>query len=249
MLNRVTDSEGRVNPATPDMITNKLFGTTNGDTLTFKQLIEGCSFNHFQVSTNYPVDISQHLSAEGVIDVNIGISLEEDRLSLTSTAQLAVEEKIGYPLSIFHHLLMIFEGCYTADCGYGAFAYSSGIISGYIGDYWSYPSVVVHEIGHNLNLHVSKEESCSYFVFTQIKLIHLLLSLSIHSIRAVWMEDNTVIVLVLWDNIQQTIKQCVSTLQNHFNLLEEEVIGMTKTALIQLYGTRALEVVPRGRDI
>ena len=159
------------------MISNKLFGTTNGDTLiTFKQLIEGCSFLKFQVSTDYPVDISQHLSAEGVIDVNIGVSLEEDRLSLTSSAQLAVEEKIGYPLSTFHHIIMVFEGCYSAECGYGAFAYSSGIISGYIGDYWSYPSVVVHEIGHNLNLHVSNKGAVVLHpCFTQTKLIYILL--------------------------------------------------------------------------
>ena len=156
------------------MISNKLFGTPNGDTLNFKKVIEGCSFQMFKVGTDYPVDISQHLSAEGVIDVNISISLEEDRLSLTSSTQLAVEEKIGCPLSTFHHVLMIFEGCYTADCGYGAFAYSSGIISGYIDDYWSYPSVVVHEIGHNLNLHVSnREQSC--FILSSTKLIYILL--------------------------------------------------------------------------
>jgi len=141
------------------MISNKLFGT-NGDTLTFKKLIEGCSLEMFKVSTDYPVDISQHLSAEGVIDVNIGISLEgNDKFEVTEAAQLAVEETIGYQLStfsggIFHHVLMIFEGCYT-DCGYSAFSFSNGFISGYIDDYWSYPSVVVHEIGHNLNLHVS----------------------------------------------------------------------------------------------
>ena len=144
------------------MISDKLFGTTNSDTLTsFKQLIEGCSFGQFKVSTEYPVDISQHLSAEGVIDVNIGISMEgNDKFEVTEAAQLAVEETIGYQLStfsggIFHHVLMIFEGCYT-DCGYSAFSFSNGFISGYIDDYWSYPSVVVHEIGHNLNLHVSK---------------------------------------------------------------------------------------------
>ena len=208
----------------------------------------------FQVSTDYPVDISQHLSAEGVIDVNIGISLEEDRLSLTSSAQLAVEEKIGYPLSTFHHVLMIFEGCYSADCGYGAFAYSSGIISGYIDDYWSYPSIVVHEVGHNLNLHVSIEGVvlllCLHSI--QVHLICLLLfPFLIHSIRVVWMEDNIVIVLASWDNTQQITKQCVSILQNHFNLPEEEVIGIMKTTLKQqLYGTRALEEeVPHGLDI
>ena len=206
----------------------------------------------FQVSTDYPVDISQHLSAEGVIDVNIGISLEEDRLSLTSSAQLAVEEKIGYPLSTFHHVLMIFEGCYSADCGYGAFAYSSGIISGYIDDYWSYPSVVVHEIGHNLNLHVSIEGVvlllCLHSI--QVHLICLLLfPFLIHSIRVVWMEDNIVIVLASWDNTQQITKQCVSILQNHFNSPEEKVIGITKTTLIQLCGIQVLKEVPRGLDI
>ena len=151
---RVTDSNGKVNPATADVISDKLFGTY-GDSFTMKSQMEACSFGSFSVQTNYPVNnISQHLSAPGVIDVGMNIPLlGNNRLSITDAAQYAVEEKLGFTLpGPFHHVMFIFEQCYTGDCGWGAFAYTNSFISGYIEDYWSFTGVTMHELGHNLGL-------------------------------------------------------------------------------------------------
>ena len=145
---RVTDSNGKVNPATADVISDKLFGTY-GDSFTMKSQMEACSFGSFSAQTNYPVNnISQHLSAPGVIDVDMNIPLlGNNRLSITDAAQYAVEEKLGFTLpGPFHHVMFIFEQCYT-DCGWGAFAYTNSFVSAYIDDYWSFVGVTMHELG------------------------------------------------------------------------------------------------------
>ena len=86
---RVTDSTGKVNPATADVISDKLFGTY-GDSFTMKSQMEACSFGSFSAQTNYPVNnISQHVSAPGVIDVVMNIPLlGNNRLSITDSARM-----------------------------------------------------------------------------------------------------------------------------------------------------------------
>ena len=64
-----------MNPATADVISDKLFGTY-GDSFTMKSQMEACSFGSFSAQTNYPLNnISQHISAPGVIDVDMNIPL------------------------------------------------------------------------------------------------------------------------------------------------------------------------------
>ena len=99
-----------MNPATADVISDKLFGTY-GDSFTMKSQMEACSFGSFSAQTNYPVnDISQHVSAPGVIDVDMNIPLlGNNRLSITDAAQYAVEEKLGFTLpGPFHHVMFIY---------------------------------------------------------------------------------------------------------------------------------------------
>ena len=126
---RVTDTNGKVHNDTADVVADNIFGV-GGDTVTFKSQIEACSFDKFQVSP-YPhdteADISHQLSAPGVMDVTISISLDgNDRVAIENAAKSAVEEKLGFELpGPFQHVMFILEGCYGINgtgCGWAAYA-------------------------------------------------------------------------------------------------------------------------------
>ncbi len=149
---RVTDSGGRVHTDTPDIISDNVFGTY-GDAFTMKSQLEACSYGRFVVSNSYSIDISRHLSAPGVIDVDLPISLtEHDKFAVADAAQTAAEEKLGISLpERFKHVLFVLEKCYI-DCGWSAWAYVNSWLSVYSGDAYAMPSVGLHEIGHNLDM-------------------------------------------------------------------------------------------------
>ncbi len=114
---RVTDSQGRVHPDNAATISDKIFGTY-GDSENMKTQFEACSFNKLKITNNYSRDISQHLAAPGVVEVTIGVSLNNNRGAIYSAAVQATKAKLGFDLpGNFDHVMFVLENCYT-DCGW-----------------------------------------------------------------------------------------------------------------------------------
>ncbi|KAL7472231.1 hypothetical protein ACHAXS_012553, partial [Conticribra weissflogii] len=94
---RVIDEEGKASDDA-QTVSNKIFGTY-GDEMTMKSQFEACSFGKLRISNNYNIDISNHLEAPGVIDVNVPLKLSEsNRLQVRTASINAVEEKLGFEL-------------------------------------------------------------------------------------------------------------------------------------------------------
>ncbi len=148
---RVIDEEGKASDDA-QMVSNKIFGTY-GDEMTMKSQFEACSFGKLRISNNYNIDISNHLEAPGVIDVNVPLKLSEsNRLQVRTASINAVEEKLGFELpGPFDHVVFVVEGCYT-DCGWAGYAYVNSWFSIFQGRYYKMAGVQLHELGHNLNL-------------------------------------------------------------------------------------------------
>ena len=144
---RVTDKDGKVTSDNARTVSDKLFGSY-GDQTTLKSQFAACSFGKLQVSNEYDVDISKHLAAPGVINVDLPISLSNsDRLAVRNAAIKAVEDKLGLGLpGPFQHVMFILEACYT-DCGWAAYSFVGGYISVYQGNSYQNVGIVMHEVG------------------------------------------------------------------------------------------------------
>ena len=149
---RVTDKDGKVTPDNARFVSDKIFGTY-GDKVTMSSQFAACSFGKLQVTNEYDVDISKHLAAPGVINVDLPIRLSNsDRLAVRNAATKAVEDKLGFELpGPFQHVMFVLEACYT-DCGWAGYGYVNSWLSIYQGDYYKMAGVQLHEVGHNLNL-------------------------------------------------------------------------------------------------
>mmetsp|Transcript_14209 Transcript_14209/g.27659 ORF Transcript_14209/g.27659 Transcript_14209/m.27659 type:complete len:620 (+) Transcript_14209:701-2560(+) len=148
---RVCDSRGLC-PDDAFTISDKIFGTT-GDTENMRTQFLACSFGEFEVTNQYSKDISRHLAAPGVIEVNINVKLEtSSKSTIRNEVTKAVQAKLGFNLpSNFDHVIYILEKCYV-ECGWAAYAYINSWNSVFQGNYYKMVGVQVHEIGHNLNL-------------------------------------------------------------------------------------------------
>lgn len=131
---RVTDSAGRVHPDSASMISDNIFGTA-GDPVNLKSQMAACSFNKFRITNTYSVNISDHLSAPGVISISIPIELAgNNRQAIRDAIVKATETKLGFSLpGPFHHVMYILESCYV-DCGWAAYAYVNSWLSIYQSD-------------------------------------------------------------------------------------------------------------------
>jgi hypothetical protein len=93
LIVRVTDANGFTHPDSPAMMSGNIF---REDTLTVASHFAACSFGKLKFSYDYPIDISEHLSAPGVIDVGIPIALNASRRSdIRDAAISSLEEKLG----------------------------------------------------------------------------------------------------------------------------------------------------------
>ncbi|KAL9181023.1 hypothetical protein ACHAXT_009828 [Thalassiosira profunda] len=145
---RVEDVDGRVHPDPADVVSDKVFGT-HGDRVNAKSQLAACSYGKFVVSHDYAVDISEHLSAPGVIEVDIPISLVENGpTDIENAVRRAAEEKLGFDLpGPFDHVMYVLESCHNS-CGWAAYAWINSWLSVYVGDNYKYPAVQLHE-GHS----------------------------------------------------------------------------------------------------
>jgi hypothetical protein len=128
-------------------ISDKLFGTF-GDTATMYSQFAECSFNKLKISWRHSSSITKELSAPGVLEVEIPISITEKSQDIIRSAVInAANDKLGITLpGPFHHVMVMLEGCYV-DCGWAAYAYVNSWLSVYQGVFYSFPGVQLHEIG------------------------------------------------------------------------------------------------------
>lgn len=145
---RVTDVNGLAPVGDAHTMSDKFFGTY-GDPETMVTQFKSCSYGAFKVVTKqYP-----QMSAPGVLDVSIPVSLQNTRDVIRKAIHSAVEAKLGFSATPgpFAHVLYVIEKCYV-DCGWAAYAYVNSWLSVYHSKYFMYPAVALHEMGHNLNL-------------------------------------------------------------------------------------------------
>ena len=146
---RVTDVNGLAPTGDAHFMSDKFFGTY-GDTETMVSQFASCSYGAYQiVLQQYP-----QMSAPGVLDVWIPISIQNSaRDAIRKAVHSAVSAKLGFNAQPgpFAHVLYVVEKCYV-DCGWAAYAYVNSWLSVYHSNYFMYPAVSLHEIGHNLNM-------------------------------------------------------------------------------------------------
>jgi hypothetical protein len=156
LLVRVTDVDGRSVPEDAETISDKFFGTY-GDTMTVKSGFAACSFDKFRITYDYgTTEYDYLLSAPGVLDVTIDIALTTSSQTaiLQAAANAAMQKmEVAFP-GPFAHVIFVLKDCYTddAECDFAAYGYVNHWVLVTIGDNWKYPAVIMHEMGHNLNL-------------------------------------------------------------------------------------------------
>ena len=150
LIVKVTDRDGLSVPDSASTISDKFFGTY-GDSENMKSQFESCSYDALSIDYDAVEDVSE-LSAPGVLEVTISISLDNPQHTIRGQIQNAVQEKLDIELpGPYDHVLYVLQGCHQ-DCGWAAYAYVNSWLSVYQGNYYKFPAVQLHEVGHNLNL-------------------------------------------------------------------------------------------------
>lgn len=122
---------------------DEVFGT-GVDTVNLKSSLEECSWDQLTV---LPGIGDPNEVATGVIQVNIGISLQDNsRGTIRNAVTTAVQNKLGHSLpGPYQYVLYSLQSCYV-DCGWAAYAYVNSWNSVYQGVYYKRPGVLVHEV-------------------------------------------------------------------------------------------------------
>ena len=107
--------------------------------------------------TWYPPVNTNLISAPGVVDVKINIKLSESKQTdIIQAVRKATEAKLGINSlpGTFDNVMMILERCYPVDttCMWAAYAYINSYLMVVAGETYEIPSIIQHEMGHNLNL-------------------------------------------------------------------------------------------------
>ena len=154
---RVTDKDGRSVKGNAYTLSDKLFGTY-GDRVTMKSGFSACSFGKLTMTHDYGSEVNKNLlSAPGVVDIRIGVSLTKStQETIINDAKQALKRKMGMKNlpGPFDHIIFVVEECYQVGttCQFAAWAYMNHWLSVYVGENYKFPAVVMHEMGHNLNL-------------------------------------------------------------------------------------------------
>jgi hypothetical protein len=149
---RVTDKDGKVIPQSAAEVGDNIFGTIN-DPNNLKSQMYDCSYGAVEITNEYnSPNIDDKLSAPGVLDVTIPISINGNRYTVHNAVTAAANAKLGYTLPGQHEQVMyILEKCYQG-CGWAAYAYVNSWMSVYQDRYYLMTGVQMHEIGHNLGM-------------------------------------------------------------------------------------------------
>ncbi|GFH49300.1 hypothetical protein CTEN210_05776 [Chaetoceros tenuissimus] len=148
---KVKDSLGKSVSDSLSGISDGIFSTVDNK-LSLANQLNTCSLNQFTVA---PGDIvaSSIPSAEGVVEVDIDVSLQGNAPSVIRNAiTTAISTKLGVSLpGPYDHVMYLLEDCYL-DCGWGAYSYVNGFLSVFEGDYYKHTGVLMQAIGNNLGL-------------------------------------------------------------------------------------------------
>jgi len=149
---RVTDKDGKVIGDSAAQVGDNIFGT-DGDPVNLKSQMLACSYGVVDITNQYSSpNIDDKLSAPGVIDVKIDISLNNDKYVVHNAVTAAANAFLGYSLPGQHEQVMyVLEKCYQG-CGWAAYAYINSWMSVYQAGYYGMPGVQMHEIGHNFGM-------------------------------------------------------------------------------------------------
>ncbi len=134
---------------------DKIFGT-NGDPETPSVQLSGCSNNQTSLTPDSgDPAVNSLMDAPGVVEVNIAISISPfDGPAIENAAIEAAMEKLGIRLpGMFDFVAIVIEDCLdSSECGFAAYAYLNSWKSLYVKDFYTYPAIMTHELGHNFNL-------------------------------------------------------------------------------------------------
>jgi hypothetical protein len=121
-----------------------VFGT-GSDVNNLKSGLEKCSWNQINVVVG---NNDENEVATGVIEVNIGISLDgSSKDQIRNAVTTAVQTKLGITLpGPYDYVLYSLENCYGSDCGWAAYAYLNYWNSVYQNHYYKMPGVLMHEV-------------------------------------------------------------------------------------------------------
>ena len=151
---RVVDSNNLAHPDSPQTMSDKIFGT-NGDSSTMTSQFYACSFGKLAITNDYSKNgnpnaaaINSKLSAPGVVEVKINVSLEtSDSGTIRNAVTDAVNSKLGFTLpGDLDHVMYVLEACYVG-CGWAAYAYVNSWNSVFQKNYYKMVGVQMHEIG------------------------------------------------------------------------------------------------------
>ena len=142
---RVTDKDGKVIGDSAAVVGDNVFGTRN-DKVNLKSQMFDCSYGNVDFTNKYTSpDISGKLSAPGVLDVRIPISITtNNQYKILDAVTVAARNKLGYSLPGQHDYVMyVIESCYVG-CGWAAYAYINWWLSVYQSYYYSYAGIQMH---------------------------------------------------------------------------------------------------------
>lgn len=151
----VNDIEDRKPSFGASETSDKIFGT-NGDLETPGIQLSGCSNNQTSLTPDSgDPAVNALMDAPGVVEVDIAISISPfDGTSIENAAIEAAMEKLGIRLpGMFDFVAIVIQDCLdSSECGFAAYAYLNSWKSLYVKDFYTYPAIMTHELGHNFNL-------------------------------------------------------------------------------------------------
>lgn len=151
----VNDIEDRKPSLGASETSDKIFGT-NGDLETPGVQLSGCSNNQTSLTPDSgDPAVNSLMDAPGVVKVDIAISISPfDGPAIENAAIEAAMEKLGIRLpGMFDFVAIVIQDCLdSSECGFAAYAYLNSWKSLYVKDFYTYPAIMTHELGHNFNL-------------------------------------------------------------------------------------------------
>lgn len=142
-----------------DLISDKLFGT-GSDQVNAKSLFSDCSFGKFQLEPFIGTSTTGEIITNGVGEITMQfdmINKYDDKME--SDILKAINKKFGKTKNQFDHLIVVLPK--DAD-EFIAYANMPGHLSVYNDNFISYPTIITHEIGHNLGFDHSNHNKKEY---------------------------------------------------------------------------------------
>ncbi|GFH56166.1 hypothetical protein CTEN210_12642 [Chaetoceros tenuissimus] len=137
--------------STESEISDSWFGTS-GDPLNFKSQMEACSYDKYQV-----VPASDATHSGGVASVTISNTVTGASDNEIVNAAITAASSLGSLYSDTDHIMVCVPP--GTNGGWIAYAYVNSWLSVYNDQWCNYPSGQMHEIGHNIGLAHSGEDS------------------------------------------------------------------------------------------